>query len=548
MTEWRQGAQVILLAPLRILMAMALLVLLIVCSNVANLLLARLSARQREFSIRLAMGAGRWRLTRQLLTETLLLAVTATLAAIPLAMWLSQGLYSLLPPTSLPIRLHEMELSPQILFFIAAVCAASTLLAGAVPAWRAMRPDLNTTLKDGGRSGSGAHSHRLRGLLVAGEVALAMVALVGAGLFLRSFNAAGNMDVGFDNHGVAMAQLRMDICGIPAADRTRLLRLLRSRLAAQPGISAVSYADMVPLGINNSGPWHSIDIPGYTPAPGESVTVYRSLAGPGHLALLKMPLVEGRDFSDADDTRAAKVMIVNQEFARRYFGGRSPLGAHVRAIGSDITIVGVVRDAKYMLINEPRIPFFYVPFEQQYIAGYSTTLFVRTPADLSQAMSAIRRESAALGIGPGAIDMAPLADYNSGALFGQRLAAGLMSALGLLALLLAAIGLYGVMSYAVTQRTQEIGIRMALGARPADVLSLVARRALLLTGGGLAAGLCVALSSTRLASSLLIEVSSNDPLAFGAASAFLLVVALAASYLPALRATRTNPVDALRCQ
>jgi predicted permease len=537
------GAQSLLLAPLTILMAVGAVVLLIVCANVANLLLARSTSRQKELSMRMALGASRGRLVRQLLTETLALAVMGALAAMPLTMWMTQSLGYLLPPTSLPLFL-EFGINGDVLAFTIVLCVGACLVSGAAPAWHTANASLNEVLKEGGRSGSGgAGARRLRGLLVVSEVAMALVVLIGAALFARSFQVALRINPGFDADHVLVSHLSM--AGYSKDARKQFCQRLRERLESQSGIAGVSYADIVPLAGDS---WEDLQIEGYVPGPGENMKLYRNVVAPGYFNVLRIPLVEGRDFTEQDDMASNPVMIVTQTFARRYFGDRDPIGHKVRGWGEWFTIVGVAKDSKYKNANEAPRPHFYVAFRQIYRADLDIAFFVRTQGDPLQALPVMREQAKSLDPAVGVYGAMPMAESVQAALFAQKIAAALLGALGFIALVLAAVGLYGVMAYSVSQRTQEIGIRMALGARPRDVLALTVGQGMRLTVVGLAAGVVAALAVTRVVAGLLVYTSATDPVIFAGASLFLAAVALAASYLPARRATRIDPNEALRCQ
>lgn len=541
------GAQGMLLGPLQILMAVGVVVLLIVCANVANLLLARAMARQREFSVRVALGARRSRLVRQLLTESLVLAVLGALAGAPLAAWLSRALSYLVPLSGLPIAL-DLKLNGDILLFTILVCLAACLVSGTAPALQTARADLNEVLKEGGRSGSaGSRAQRMRGLLVVSEVALALVAIISAGLFARSFQLARQIHPGFDANGVLVSNLGLSTAGYSVPDRKLFCRRLRERLESQPGVAGVTYADVIPLGFA-AGPWEDLQIEGYLPAVAENMKIYRNVVAPGYFQVMRIPMIDGRDFTEQDDEKSRPVMIVSEAFVNRFFAGRTPIGRRVRGWGDWFTVVGVVKDSKHRSPNEPPLAYFYVPFRQVYRADLAISFYVRTPGNPDSTLAALRREVRQMDPGVGLFDAMPLTEFITASLFPQKVAAGLLSVLGVVALLLAAVGLYGVIAYSVTQRTQEIGIRMSLGAQPADVLGLVVRQGLGLTAVGLAVGTVVALAVTRLASGLLVKVSARDPVIFVGAAAVLTLVALAASYVPARRATRVDPNTALRCQ
>ncbi len=543
---WRMhtGAPDLLLAPLRILMAVSVVVMLIVCANVANLLLARTVSRQRELGIRLALGAGRARLARQLLTETFVLAGAGALAALPLAAWMAEALPSLVPPVGAPV-LVGFSLNTRILSFTILACMAAALISGAAPALFSLRSDVNETLKKGGRSGmAAAHSHRARGALVVAEVALAMVALAGAGLFVRSFRNARAIDPGFDRDHVLLARFYLTSSAYSNDEAQQFCLRLREGMRTAPGVTDVNYADYAPLG-SSAGPYHAVEIEGYVPAPGEQVQVNRTIVAPGHFRLLRIPLLQGRDFTEHDEAQSAPVMIVNETFARRFFGGADPVGRKVKRWGVWHTVVGMVKDSKYFNPVGPALAHFYMPFRQRY-DGMDVYFFIRTEGDPRRALAVLRREVAAAGPNAGAYHAMTLRDWTEVTLLAQKVAASLLVVLGLISLALATVGLYSVMAYAVTQRTQEIGVRMALGAQPREVLGAVLRQGMKLAAAGLVIGTAAAFALTRLAANMLVKVSAADPATFAAAAAFLAAVALIASYLPAWRATRVDPVVALR--
>jgi predicted permease len=542
------GAQAMLVDGLRILMAVGGVVLLIVCANVANLLLAGAVTRQKEFALRLALGSGRGQLVRQLLAESLVLAMLGTIAGIPIYMWMAQGLGGLLPPGVLPIAL-DVHMSTTVFAYTALLCILACVISGIAPALHTSRTDLNEVLKHGGgRSGSaGVRSRGMRRLLVVAEVALALVAIISAGLFARSFQMARRIDPGFDAHNVLVSHLYLSTAGYPVSERKLFCRRLRERLESQPGVVAVTYADMVPLGFD-AGPWEDLQVEGYVPSPSENMKIYRNMVAPGYFNLMHIPLVEGRDFTEQDDEKSQRVMIVTEAFVRHFYGGRNPIGRRVRGWGDWFTIVGVAKDSKYRTPNEPPKPYFYVAFRQMYRADLAIAVYVRTKGDPARALPMVRREVRGIDPNIGMFDAMPLAEFIGASLFSQKVAALLLSVLGAIALILAGVGLYGVMGYSMGQRTQEIGIRMALGARPASVIALALRDGMGMAAVGLVLGLAGAVAVSRLASGLLVKVSATDPLVFGGAALFLAMVALLASYIPARRATKVDPNVALRCE
>jgi predicted permease len=539
------GAQSTLGAPLRILMAVCGVVLLIVCANVANLLLARAASRQKEYGLRLALGGGRLRLARQLFTENLVLAALATFAGVPLALWMSQSLGYLVPPNGLPLAL-DVPMNWQILAFTLLLCLAASIASGMAPAVQVARIDLNAALKEGGRSGSsGARSQSVRSLLVVSEVAMALVALIGAGLFARSFQFARQIDPGFDPRGVLVSHLNLASAGYKVPERIKFCARLRENLESQPGIAAVSYADYIPLGFGD-GSWEDLEIEGYTPGTAENMKIYRTVVAPGYFDVMRIPLLDGRDFTERDDLTSQPVMIVNQRFVKRFFGSANPIGRKVRGWGKWFTIVGLVKDTKYHAPNEDQRALFYVPFRQVYREELAIAFYARTTGDPNTALGAIRRVVQQMDPNVGVFDAAPLAEYITASLFAQKIAASLLGMLGALALALAAVGLYCVMAYSISQRTQEIGIRMALGAKPRDVLILIVRQAMGIVLAGIVAGTLVAMTLTRAVAGLLVKVSATDPVIFGGAAIFLAVVGLAAATFPAIRAAHIDPNVTLR--
>ena len=539
------GVAELLLSPLRILMAVAVLLLLIVCANVGNLLLARSVARHREFGIRIAMGASRWRVVRQLLTESVLLAGGACVAGILLVSWAAGALVGLVPSVGLPLA-TDVELNFRIVGFTMLVCLGAALVSGLAPAMVCFNPNLNQVLKEGGRRASPtAAAHRLRSALVIGEVALSTVALIGAGLFVRSFRNAQAIYPGFDSGHVLFGRFFIESTGYTPDQVEQFFIRLRTTLEAEPGVEAVSYSDTTPLS-TTAGPYDEVRPEGYVAATGESMNVNDSEIAPGYFAALRIPVLEGRDFTEADNRTAPSVMIVNQSFARRYFHTEAAVGRKVQISGRTFTVVGLAKDSKYFRPDERPQAHIYFSFRQIYNGSHEVDLFLRARGEPSLAIPLLRRDVARVDAGASGFHAVPLAEYTKVALFPETVAATLMGTLAILCLLLAAIGVYGVMSYAVGQRTQEIGIRLAMGARPADVIGMVVRQGLKLALPGLALGTVAAVGAARMVSGMLVRVNATDPASFASAVLFLLLVALAAVWLPAQRATLVNPVTALR--
>ncbi|HWW18146.1 MAG TPA: ABC transporter permease [Candidatus Saccharimonadales bacterium] len=541
------GTQSILLTPIAILMGASGVVLLIVCANLANLLLARATGRLKEFSVRLAMGARPLRLIQQLLTETLLMAVSGAVCGLMLANLLGGALRWLLPGVARPAMLQP-PLDGQVLAFTTALAFGVAILAGLAPALHASRGSVNEMLKEGGRSGSaGAHSHRLRGLLVVSEVALAVVALVGAGLFLKSFETARAMNPGFTPEGVALGRFDFSTAGYDAQQTDGFCRRLRERLEQQPGVTAVSYDDSPPLGFSG-GNWETLEVEGYVPGPNENMKIYRDLVSPGYFETMKIPIVEGRDFDLRDEAKSLKVMIVNQEFVRRFLANRSVIGRKVHGWGEWFTIVGVAKDSKYHRVTESPEPYFYIPMRQIFRPEYSLTFDVRTAGSVNEAIAGLRREATAIDPALTIFDAEPMTEYVAASLFGAKVAASLLSVLSGLGLLLAAIGLYSVMAYAVAQRTGEIGIRVTLGAQPRDIMRLVVRQGIGFALVGLVVGSLTAAALARVVAATLVGVGPADPAVYAAATGFTVLVTLASAAIPAWRALRVDPAVALRWQ
>ena len=545
--QWQShfGAQSILVTPVAILMGIGGVVLLIVCANLANLLLARATGRTHEFSIRLALGARPGRLAGQLLSETLLMVLAGAMGAMILAKSLGGALRWLLPGVAFP-ELLAPPLDSQVFAFTAGLAVIVTLLAGLVPTLQAIRTDINDALKQGGRTGTlSTHTHRLRGLMVTSEVALAFVALVGASIFLQSFRNAQNVDPGLSPDGVALGQFDFSTAGYSAQETDNFCRRLHDRLQQLPGVASVSYDDSVPLGIRG-GNWETLQVEGYVPKPNENMKIYRDLVSPGFFDSMKIPLVDGRDFDWHDDHTSLKVMIVNQEFVRRFLPSGNAIGHRVHGWGEWFTIVGVAKDSKYGRVTENPQPYFYIPIRQIFRPEYGLTFHVRTSGSVDEAISALRRESAAIDPALTIFAAEPMTEYIAASLFGAKITANLLTLLSAIGLLLAAMGLYGVLAYSVAQRTREFGVRAAMGAKPSDILTLILRESARLTLSGAAVGLLLSAVSARIVARQTYGISPLDPLTFGGVALLLVAVAMIASYIPALRAARVDPMVALR--
>ncbi|HEY6271570.1 MAG TPA: ABC transporter permease, partial [Terriglobales bacterium] len=533
-----------LLPTLEIMLAVVVLVLLIACANVGNLLLVRSFARRHEMTVRLAIGAGRSRLLRQLLTEGLILSTFGAAGGLLVAHWCRHALVLLFPARS-GVTMHlPGEIDGRVLALSAGVCLITTLLLGLVPAIQTRNLDLAGALKadSAGVVGGGGTAWVRSGLVVV-QVSLSFVLLVGAGLLLQSLQKIRTGSPGFSTHGALFTAVDLTSAGYDAQRARNFQDELLERVKALPGVESAAFARMTPLsyGSFSSTP---IVVDGYQPPPEEQPTVEYNEVEPDYFVTMGIPLVSGREFTRADDERSALVAIVNETMAARYWRTRNPIGERVQVKGRWMRVVGVAKDSKYERIRETPKPFFYVPRRQNFSVGAG--LYIRTPLSPETMTAALTRELHALDPNLALDEVITLQEQVDRSTSPQLVAVTLVGVLSGLAVLLAAIGLYGVMSYAVSQSRRELGLRMALGARPSDLLPLVMRHGLALTAGGVALGAGAALALTRLLGYLLYRVSPRDPMAFGSAFTVMAIVSLAASLLPAWRATRTDPVRALR--
>ncbi|HEV2352349.1 MAG TPA: ABC transporter permease [Terriglobia bacterium] len=531
-----------------ILMAVVGLVLLIACANAANLLLAQANARRRETAIRAALGAGRGRLIRQILVESTLVAFLGGCAAFLLASWMAPALLTLTPP-SLPIKL-DVPLDWRVLAFTLAVSLATGVIFGLAPAFRAARVDVIPVLKDEGGIG-GYRRSKLRNVLVVAQISVCLVLLVSAGLCVRSLMNAQSIDPGFDTRHVLMAEVDPGTLGYSESKGRAFYQELVGRVEALPGVKSVSTTGYLPLTTNQdmamAGPERQAN-----PAQGLPA-INTTDVGPGYFKTMGIPLLQGREFTAQDGPGSPGVAIINQAMAKSFWPGENPVGQRLRlpngsnpATGSSLEIVGVVRTGKYRTLSEDALPFFYRPMLQAYHS--KLTLVVRAAGDPHSLLPEVRREIQSLDPNVVPFDMETMQEYMALPLFPAHTTGWLLGAFGFLALVLAVGGLYGVMAYAVSQRTHEIGVRLALGAARVDVIKLMVRQGMLLTLIGIGIGLAGALAATRVLSSLLYGISATDPLTFVGVSLILAGVALVANYIPARRATKVDPMVALRYQ
>jgi predicted permease len=531
--------------PLLILLGIVGLLLLIACANVANLLLARAAGRQKEIAIRLAVGASRFLLVRQLIAESLVLSLAGGALGILFAWWTGGALLSLLPNSAdLPLTASP---DLRVFAFTFALSLLTGVLFGLAPAWQATSPKLALTLKDhAGNVSAGGSNVRLRKTLVVSQVALSLLMLIAAALFTRSLHNLKNVDLGFRRERLLSFALDPSLAGYTAERIRQFAEDVQTRVAVASRVQSAAVGVMsIITGDQNMS---TISIEGYQPKDDQNMTPWFDTVSPGYFQTMGIPLLAGRDFTVRDRTGAPRVAVVNDVFANYYFPNENPIGRRFR-VGrggkSDIEIVGVVRGAKYSKVDEKTPREVYVAFAQDENPS-SLVVYARTTGDPKTVFTSLRREVNGLDPALPITGLRTMEDQIDESLSAQRAMAGLSAFFGILATLLAAIGLYGVMAYTVTRRTREIGIRLALGAGRTSLLKLVLREVALLTVAGVAIAIPVALAITRLVSSELYGIVPNDPLSIAAASVLLASVALLAGYIPAERATRVDPIRALR--
>jgi predicted permease len=531
--------------PLVVLMGMVGLVVLIACANVANLLLARATSRQKEIAVRLAIGAGRRHLVRQLLVESLTLALLGAVAGLPLAAATTRVLLRTLPFEGVALTLSS-GLDTRVVLFALGLSLATAVLVGLVPALQATRPNLNTALRQEGALASAAGPLRFRKGLVVAQVALSALLLVGAGLFTRSLANLRGTDAGFRSEGLLTFSLDPRRSGYSIEDTRALLGRVRERLQAVPGARAVSMARNA---LMTEAIWQmTTRVEGYTPGEGENMNPRVNGVGPGFFTTLGMPLVAGRELDERDGPGAPRVVVVNEAFASRYFKGQSAVGRRL-GFGRDedlpIEIVGVVRDARLDRVREEPERFLFTSYAQdEDLTG--VVFYVRTDGDPAALAAPVRAAVGEIDAALPVTDVKTMARVIDENLFTDRIVAGLSAAFGLLATLLAAVGLYGVMSYAVARRTREIGVRVALGADRARIVSLVLGEIAVLAGVGMAIGLPGGWGLGKLVESRLYGLSAFDPATLAFAASVLAAATLFAGALPAWRALRVEPATALR--
>jgi len=532
--------------PLKLLMGVVGFVLLIGCANVANLLLARASARRKEIAVRLAIGAGRWRIVRQLLTESAILSALGGGAGLLVAHWLTGLLIGFQQQTDFVPRAFDgnfADLDGRAMGFTLGLSLLTGIVFGLAPALQASKADFLEALKeDTPGLGRLARRFSLRNLLVVTQVALSLVVLIGASLCVKSLRSLQEIDPGFEPAKVVTASFDLSQNGYDEARGRQFIARLSERVEALPGVEAVSFTNFVAFGgLTPTGPWTP---EGYQPQPGKRLAFDYNTISSNYFRTLGIPIVSGREFTERDTGDAPCVAIINESLARRYWPGQEAVGKRIKR-EQFAEVVGVVRDSYEKGLTAAPRPTIYFPM-RNYISDLDLTLQVRTAMDAQTMLAAVRREVQTLDPMLPVYNLGTLAQQKDGSLYTERLAATLLTLFGLLALSLAAVGIYGVLSYAVTERTRELGVRLALGARPRDLLRLVVGQGLRLTFIGLVIGVCASFALTRLIAKLLFGVSATDPLTFVMIPLLLTGVALLACWIPARRATRVDPLAALK--
>jgi putative ABC transport system permease protein len=521
--------------------------LLIACANVANLTLARSAAREKEMAIRTALGAGRLRLIRQMLTESALLALLGGAAGLLLARW-GVELVTTLNPADFP-RINEVNIDGRVLGFSLLVSLLTGLLFGLAPVWQSPGNSLSETLKEGGRSGAAVKRSWLRNSLVVSEVALALVLLIGAGLLITSFLRLMQVNIGFDPANVLTMNINLPSSKYPDGRRqTEVLDRILERVSTVPGVRSAGLASTLPF---NGGPATDFEIEGRPPvADWQAPVADIRIVDAHYFRTLAIPLRAGRTFTKSDTFDAPRVMIVNEELARRHWPNENPIGRRVtmKDWGPPLTgeVVGVVSDVKADGLDSLTRPMIYWPYPQ--FPGLFNNLVIRTEGMPANIIPAVKHQIWSVDREQPLSRIQMMEEVIAGSVAPRRINMLLLGVFAALALALAAVGIYGVISYTVAQRTHEIGIRMALGAQPKNVLALVIKQGMTLALAGIGIGLTASFALTRLMETMLFGVNASDPLTFAVVALLLSVVALVACYLPARRATRVDPLAALRCQ
>jgi predicted permease len=534
-------------APLTLLLGVTALVLLIACANIANLLLARAAARAGEMAIRLSIGASRWRLISQLLTESCLLAIFGGIAGVVVATWTLRGIAALLPPEA--AATIQVQLDTTVLLFAAAITIGTGLLFGIFPALHSSRPDLQSIIKGQSGQPSGARAAaRFRTTLATAQIALSMALLVAAGLFTRSLMNVTRVDLGLKIDNMLTFGVSPELNAYTPERSQQLFRRLEQELAALPGVTAVTAALVPAIGGSNWGT--SVSVQGFAAGPDTDMDSRFNQVGPGYFRAMGIPLLAGREFTEADAGKSPDVAIVNEAFAKKFNLGRDAVGKFMNTDGGpnaklETEIVGLVQNAKYSDVKDEIPPLFFMPYRRSQSIGF-INFYVRTSQEPEASFAAIRKTVANLDPNLPLEDLKTMPQQVRDNVFLDRFISTLSAAFAVLATLLAAVGLYGVLAYTVAQRTREIGLRMALGAAPGRVRIMLLKQVGLMTLVGGSIGLAAAWYLGRFAESQLYQLQGRDPLTLAASAVILSVVALAAGFIPAHRASQVDPMWALR--
>jgi predicted permease len=537
-------------SALRVLFAAVTFLLLIACTNVAGLMLTRASRRRSEIAVRSALGATRFEIIRQVLVESVVLSLCGGALGVALSALFLKTILRFVPQ-NLP-RLDQVSIDGHVLLFAAVVSIVTGVLFGVLPAWRMSRLDPSLALREGTRTmSSGRGQHRLHNALVVAETAIGLVLLVGAGLLIHSFVRVLNVDPGFDPHHVLTASIDLPDNQYPSLKRAQFQEELLSRLAALPGIESVSSGYPLPLSQHNIGIGFTVE--GHPVAKGDEPDAPTSIVTPGFFRTMRIPLLAGRDFLPTDDSKAPAVAIIDESFAKKYFAGENPIGKHITpGLGDGITnnppreVIGIVGDVKRKGLTSETVAQFYLPQKQAIIV--SPAIVIRTVGDPLSMLGPVRTVVSQMDNNVPLYRINTIDDYISVAASQPRFQTVLITFFAIMALLLAAVGLYAVLSYMVAQRTLEIGLRLALGAQRENVMALIVRRGAALAAIGLAIGVAASLVLTRFLSDMLYGVTPLDPVTFVTVSAVLMLVSLVASSAPAYRAARLDPMRTLREQ
>ena len=543
---WRSpfGANGYLASSLPILLPIAGVVLLLTCANIATLMLVRFISRRREIAIRQSLGANRIQLMRQMILEGLLVSLGGGALAVVLTSWSAKSLARFIPPNSNPIAINGL-LDGRVTLAMIALAVLASVICGALPAWRSSGvPTAEVLKEEAGSVSASAHNQYLLSALVVAQIALSLVLLITAGLFLRTLQKTAKADLGFDRTHVLLASVDIESSGYSAADAQAFHRRLLAKVALLPGVTSAALSDWVPLSLTRS----SVNAfpEGYVPKPHESMEVRNASVTAAYFQTMKIPVLEGREFTADDGKDAPMVAIVDQTMASHFWPGQNAIGKRLRLYGNLFTVVGVARNSSHLRMNEAPEPLVYLSYFQW--AGPQAIFYLRARGDPEQLAPAVEKAVHEINGKLPVFDVRTLEQSTRTGNMFEVIESTFATVFGILALILAASGIYGVMAYRTQLRTHEIGIRMALGASRTNVLNLVLKQGLRLTALGVSIGLSVSLLLTRFLSGLLYGVSAMDPLTILVVVAALLAIAVAASYLPAAKAMRTDPVSAIRAQ